>query len=36
VIAAPAQRRDGRTVGVQFIFPDLPNFGWASILQRLS
>jgi amidase/aspartyl-tRNA(Asn)/glutamyl-tRNA(Gln) amidotransferase subunit A len=36
VIVAPATRTDGRTVGVQFIFPDLPNFGWASILQRLS
>jgi len=34
-IAAPARRADGRTVGVQFLFPDLANFGWSSVLERL-
>jgi len=34
-IAAPARRADGRTVGVQFLFRDLANFGWASVLGRL-
>jgi Asp-tRNA(Asn)/Glu-tRNA(Gln) amidotransferase A subunit family amidase len=35
-IAAPARRADGRTVGVQFLFRDLANFGWASVLGRLA
>jgi Asp-tRNA(Asn)/Glu-tRNA(Gln) amidotransferase A subunit family amidase len=34
-LAAPARRADGRTVGVQFLFPDLANFGWAAVLGRL-
>ena len=33
-LAAPARRADGRTVGVQFLFRDLANFGWASVLGR--
>ena len=35
-VAGTASRPDGLTVGVQFLFPDMPNFGWSSILQRLA
>jgi amidase/aspartyl-tRNA(Asn)/glutamyl-tRNA(Gln) amidotransferase subunit A len=35
VIAGHARLSDGRTVGVQFIFPDMANFGWDSLLTRL-
>lgn len=34
-VAAPARRTDGLTVGVQFLFPDMANFGWSSLLGRL-
>lgn len=35
-LAAPARRGDGRSVGVQFLFRDMANFGWSSVLQRLA
>jgi len=36
VVAAPARLPNGLTAGVQFIFPDMANFGWDSILGRLA
>ncbi len=36
LVAAPARLPDGLTAGVQFIFPDMANFGWDSILGRLA
>ena len=35
-IAAPVRRADGLTAGVQFLFPDMANFGWSSVLGRLA
>lgn len=35
-IAAPAKRPNGRTVGVQFLFADMANFGWSAVLKRLA
>jgi amidase/aspartyl-tRNA(Asn)/glutamyl-tRNA(Gln) amidotransferase subunit A len=34
-IVAPVALPDGLTAGVQFVFPDLANFGWDSVLRRL-
>ena len=36
VVAAPARLPNGLTAGVQFIFPDMANFGWDSVLGRLA
>ncbi len=36
LVAAPVRLPDGLTAGVQFIFPDMANFGWDSILGRLA
>ena len=36
LVAAPARLPDGRTAGVQFLFPDMANFGWDSVLGRLA
>ena len=36
VVAAPARLPNGLTAGVQFIFPDMANFGWDSVLSRLA
>ena len=36
VVATPARLPNGLTAGVQFIFPDMANFGWDSILGRLA
>ena len=36
VVAAPARLPNGLTAGVQFLFPDMANFGWDSILGRLA
>jgi amidase/aspartyl-tRNA(Asn)/glutamyl-tRNA(Gln) amidotransferase subunit A len=36
LVAAPARLPNGLTAGVQFIFPDMANFGWDSVLGRLS
>lgn len=35
-IAAPARLPNGLTAGVQFLFPDMVNFGWDSVLGRLA
>ena len=35
-LAAPAPLEDGLTGGVQFLFPDMANFGWDSLLARLA
>jgi aspartyl-tRNA(Asn)/glutamyl-tRNA(Gln) amidotransferase subunit A len=35
-IAAPARLPNGLTAGVQFLFPDMANFGWDSVLGRLA
>ena len=34
-LAAPARLPGGLTAGVQFVFPDLANFGWDAVLARL-
>jgi len=34
-VAAPVKLRDGLTAGIQVLFPDMPNFGWRSVLERL-
>ncbi len=34
-VVAPVALADGLTAGVQFVFPDLANFGWDSVLGRL-
>lgn len=34
LVVAPAKLPDGRTAGVQFVFPDMANFGWDSVLGR--
>lgn len=34
-VAAPVKLPDGLTAGVQVLFPDMPNFGWRSVLERL-
>ncbi len=36
VVATPARLPNGLTAGVQFIFPDMANFGWDSVLSRLA
>ncbi len=36
VVAAPARLPNGLTAGVQFIFPDMANFGRDSVLRRLA
>jgi aspartyl-tRNA(Asn)/glutamyl-tRNA(Gln) amidotransferase subunit A len=36
VVAAPARLPNGLSAGVQFIFPDMANFGWDSVLSRLA
>jgi amidase/aspartyl-tRNA(Asn)/glutamyl-tRNA(Gln) amidotransferase subunit A len=36
LIAAPARLPNGLTAGVQFVFPDMANFGWDSVLGRFS
>jgi amidase/aspartyl-tRNA(Asn)/glutamyl-tRNA(Gln) amidotransferase subunit A len=35
LVVAPASLPDGLTAGVQFLFPDMANFGWDSVLGRL-
>lgn len=35
-VVAPARLHGGLTAGVQFVFPDLANFGWDSVLARLT
>ncbi|MEY3391384.1 MAG: hypothetical protein RLZZ322_232, partial [Verrucomicrobiota bacterium] len=35
-VVAPARLPGGLTAGVQFVFPDLANFGWDSVLARLT
>ncbi len=34
-VAGHARLEDGRTTGVQFLFPDMANFGWDALLSRL-
>ncbi len=34
-VAGCARLEDGSTVGVQFVFPDMANFGWDALLSRL-
>lgn len=34
LVVAPARLPDGLTAGVQFVFPDMANFGWDSVLGR--
>ena len=36
LVAAPARLPNSLTAGVQFVFPDMANFGWDSILTRLA
>ena len=36
LVVAPARLPDGLTAGVQFLFPDMANFGWDSVLGRLA
>jgi len=36
VLAAPARLPGGLTAGVQFVFPDMANFGWDSVLGRFA
>jgi amidase/aspartyl-tRNA(Asn)/glutamyl-tRNA(Gln) amidotransferase subunit A len=36
LVVAPARLPDGMTAGVQFLFPDMANFGWDSVLGRLA
>ena len=33
-VVAPAHLPNGLTAGVQFVFPDMANFGWDSVLGR--
>ena len=35
-VAAPARLPNGLTAGVQFLFPDMANFGWDLLLARLA
>jgi len=35
-LAAPARLPGGLTAGVQFVFPDMANFGWDSVLGRFA
>ena len=35
-LAAPATLENGLTGGVQFLFPDMANFGWDALLRRLA
>ena len=35
LVVAPARLPNGLTAGVQFVFPDMANFGWDSVLGRL-
>jgi Asp-tRNA(Asn)/Glu-tRNA(Gln) amidotransferase A subunit family amidase len=34
LVVAPARLPNGLTAGVQFVFPDMANFGWDSVLGR--
>ncbi|PAW83832.1 MAG: hypothetical protein B9S29_04935, partial [Opitutia bacterium Tous-C2FEB] len=34
-VAAPVKLADGLTAGIQILFPDMANFGWRSVLERL-
>ena len=34
-LAVPVKLPDGLTAGVQILFPDMANFGWGSVLERL-
>jgi Asp-tRNA(Asn)/Glu-tRNA(Gln) amidotransferase A subunit family amidase len=34
LVVAPARLPNGLTAGVQFVFPDMANFGWDSVLSR--
>jgi amidase/aspartyl-tRNA(Asn)/glutamyl-tRNA(Gln) amidotransferase subunit A len=34
-VAAPAPLDDGFTAGLQVLFPDMANFGWRSVIERL-
>ena len=34
LVVAPTRLPDGLTAGVQFLFPDMANFGWDSVLGR--
>ena len=36
LVVAPARLPNGLTAGVQFLFPDMANFGWDSVLGRLA
>lgn len=35
VLAVPVKLANGLTAGVQILFPDMANFGWGSVLERL-
>jgi amidase/aspartyl-tRNA(Asn)/glutamyl-tRNA(Gln) amidotransferase subunit A len=35
-LAAPVDLGDGLTAGVQFLFPDMPRFGWQGPLENLN
>lgn len=35
-VVAPVTLPSGLSAGVQFLFPDMPNFGWDSVLARLA
>jgi Asp-tRNA(Asn)/Glu-tRNA(Gln) amidotransferase A subunit family amidase len=34
-VAAPVKLAEGLTAGIQILFPDMANFGWRSVLERL-